>query len=355
MIVSSFVRVSIRIGISCCLLMSIVPSVRLSAQEQVEESTTQIDSHALILVGLPGDADHEKTFNQVVGDWMSLLTERLRFSEKNIHILGIPKPQRSAAERQSESEEPERNKPRGATRERIENLVDALEPKLKASDRLWVFLLGHADYDGDNARFHIPGRDLTAVELAGLFDGIKCREQVFWLTNSCSGWFMDSFSKSERIVITATADDSEFNETEFPSAFVKALNTPAGKLDLNSDDQVSIAEVFVAVVAEVEAIYEADMRAPTEHAQLDDNGDARGTEVKDIRRLVTPKADDVGTSGESDEDAPDSADKTVATAGAKRLDGRLAAATFLPLVLDRKSESRGDQPSDSTTSKDKTP
>jgi hypothetical protein len=40
--------------------------------------------------------------------------------------------------------------------------------------------------------------------------------------------------------------------------------------------------LFVAVAAEVTSRYAADKRVPTEHAQLDDNGDGRGTEAEEL-------------------------------------------------------------------------
>ena len=39
-----------------------------------------------------------------------------------------------------------------------------------------------------------------------------------------------------------------------------------------------VAELFAAVTREVESRFKSDKRIPTEHAQLDDNGDGKGTE-----------------------------------------------------------------------------
>jgi hypothetical protein len=41
---------------------------------------------------------------------------------------------------------------------------------------------------------------------------------------------------------------------------------------------VSVLEIYRHTVAEVGARFAADNRVPTEHAQLDDNGDGAGTE-----------------------------------------------------------------------------
>ena len=66
---------------------------------------------------------------------------------------------------------------------------------------------------------------------------------------------------------------------------------------------MSVLELYRRTVAEVEARFAADKRVPTEHAQLDDNGDGVGTEEP----VVEPIGDKKPTA-----------------------DGQLAARTILP-------------------------
>jgi hypothetical protein len=215
-------------------------------------------SRALIIVGLPGDAEREKLLADTAGKWRDWLTNSLDFEVKLLFGRS-GRPQLADAP---------------ATRESIEGAVADLKKSLRAEDRLWVFFLGHGDYDGERASFHLPGRDLHAAEIGKLFGGINCREQVFWLTHSASGWFVKPLSAKGRIVIAATAADEEYNETEFPHA----LATVIGKLDAKKDAKVSVLDLYRRTVAEVEARFAVDKRVPTEHAQLDDNGDGVGTE-----------------------------------------------------------------------------
>ena len=240
-------------------------------------------SRALIIVGLPGDAEHEKLFADTAGKWRDWLTDSLDFEATVLF---------GRSGRQQLTDVP-------ATRESIERAVNDLKKSLRAQDRLSVFFLGHGDYDGERASFHLPGRDLHADDVGKLFGGFKCREQVFWLTNSASGWFVKPLSAKGRIVIAATAADEEYNETEFPNA----LATVIGKLDAKKDANVSVLDLYRRTVAEVEARFAVDKRVPTEHAQLDDNGDGVGTEEpvveKEGEKKPTP-------------------------------DGQLAARTFLP-------------------------
>jgi hypothetical protein len=219
----------------------------------------------LILVGLPGDAEHEAAFADVAGQWRRWLVDALGFQADNVHVLF------GRAGRPGLAQGP-------ATRTAIERAVADLKKALRPADRLWVFFLGHGDYDGERASFHLPGPDLHADDLGKLFTGIACREQVFWMTTSASGWFLRALSAKGRIVIAATAADEEYNETEFPHALATISKLSARELATNRDGTVSVLDVYRRTVKEVEARFAADKRVPTEHAQLDDNGDGVGTE-----------------------------------------------------------------------------
>jgi hypothetical protein len=260
------------------LMALLLAENRTAAGPQVEAAKNR----ALIVVGLPGDGDHEKLFADMAQQWRKWLTDSLDF-EVTVLFGRSGKP-------------PLANAP--ATRAAIEGAIADLKKALRAEDRLWIFFLGHGDYDGERASFHLPGRDLHADELGKLCAGIACKEQVFWMTHAASDRFLKPLSAKGRIVIAATADE-EFNETEFP----QALATVVGKLHADKGDKVSILELYRRTVAEVEARFAADKRVPTEHAQLDDNGDGRGEE----QPVVEPVGDKKPTA-----------------------DGRLAARTFLP-------------------------
>jgi hypothetical protein len=223
-------------------------------------------SHALILVGLPGDDEHDKLFATIAGQWRTWLTGSLGFAPDDVQVLFGRAGKTGLAKGD-------------ARRASIESTVSALKKSLRREDRLWVFLLGHGNYDGEHAYFHLPGPDLRDDQLGKLFGGIASREQLFWVTTSASGWFLRSLSAKGRIVITATAADEEFNETEFPEALADVIRLPVERLDDNKDGKVSVLELYRHTVAEVEARFARDRRLPTEHAQLDDNGDGVGAEA----------------------------------------------------------------------------
>lgn len=259
--------------------------------DQKSNSAAVGKSRALIVVGLPGDEDHTRSFATVAHDWREWLVGPLGFEADEIRVLFGRDGRKGLAKGPS-------------TRAALEAEVADLKKALRPEDRLWVFFLGHGNYDGEHAYFHVPGPDLNESQMGKLFGDVDCREQVFWMTTSASGWFLRSLSRKGRIVITATAADEEYNETEFPEALAAVAKLPAARLDTNKDGKVSVREFYLHVVAEVERRFAADNRVPTEHSQLDDNGDQKGTEQPVV---------EIQTKGV----------KTTA-------DGHVAAKTFLP-------------------------
>lgn len=260
---------------------------------------------AVILTGLPGDAAHEKLFRTTADVWEKWLTESLEFPAD--HVLRLPNAPADGDEKAVSLSSAD-----------IQTQLADLQAKVQPDDTLWVFSLGHGNYDGREAFFHVAGRDPSAADFGRWLSEVRCKEQVIWLTHSCSGWFVKPLSQPGRIVIAATAADDESNETEFPHALATAAELPLDKLDADKDEKVSVAELFAAVTREVEGRFKSDKRIPTEHAQLDDNGDGKGTED------LYPK------------DPPEP------TATVK-IDGELAKKTYLPFKPVSKTENENEK------------
>jgi len=221
---------------------------------------------AVIFQGLPGDADHARKFQAVTDELQAWLTESLEFPEEQ--VLRLPDTSTTDAEQTPP-----------LTADVMRSTLESLTAKLQAEDALWIFTVGHGSHDGKRAWFHVAGRDPSDVDFAGWMAGVRCREQVLWLTHSSSGWMVKPLSRPGRIIIAATAADDEPNETEFPHALVSITRRQPVELDVSGDGRVSVTEFYTAVVAEVERRYKKDNRLATEHAQLDDNGDGIGSET----------------------------------------------------------------------------
>ena len=144
-----------------------------------------------------------------------------------------------------------------------------------------MIVLGHGHYDGRHSHLNIPGPDLDEREFAKLFEGLKAREQVFFITTSASGFFIKPLAASGRIVITATEPDQEVNETLFPLALADVLAAPPEGIDRDKDGKISVLELYLAVVTNVMKRYADAENLPTEHARLDDNGDGHGSELQE--------------------------------------------------------------------------
>jgi len=98
---------------------------------------------ALIVVGLPGDSEHETLFRETVKTWREWLTGPLKFPRDSVHILF------GAGGDAELGREP-------ATRESIRREVDKIRSTLAAEGRLWVLFLGHANLREGHAFFHLP-------------------------------------------------------------------------------------------------------------------------------------------------------------------------------------------------------
>jgi hypothetical protein len=232
-------------------------------------------SRGMIIVGLPGDPEHDALFQATARRWKDWLVGPLGFASSEVRLLSGDKAGVGFGDAP-------------ATRESIAREAQALRGKTSPGDRVWVFVVGHANLDDGHAFLHLPGPDLRDDEFAALFRGLTAAEQVFWMTTAASGSFLPSLSAPGRVVVAATERSGESNETEFPQALAEVARLPSARLDLDKDGKVSVREVFLATVDLVEARFAGDKRAPTEHAQLDDNGDGVGTEARPTEKPTNP-------------------------------------------------------------------
>jgi len=231
--------------------------------------------HALIVCGLTGDAAHRTLFSGTVETLYQGLTTHHGFAAEKVTVLW--------SEPKAEGEGPALTASRGpATREKLAEAAQAISTALERQDSLWVFVLGHAHYDDKNSWLNLPGPDPNQAEFGELFAGVKCREQVFFMTTSASGFFIKPLSKPGRIVITATEASREVNETFFPHKLAAALAEPPPYLefDLDGDGRLSLLDLYLFAARETAQEYATEMLLATEHAHLDDNGDGRGKELQ---------------------------------------------------------------------------
>jgi hypothetical protein len=230
---------------------------------------------ALIICGLPGDADHRKLFAETVEKLYAGLTTRLGFVPDRVRVL--------FSDETSEKDGPALRANRGpATREKLAEIVADIRQSLNAGDALWVFVLGHAHFDGRFSWLNLPGPDVNQVEFGKLFEPVACREQVFFITTPVSGYFVKPLSSAGRIVISATEADAEVNETMFPLKLAVALAEPPpmAEFDSDGDGRATLLDAYLWSAKTTAQEYLSGELLATEHSLLDDDGDGRGSEVQ---------------------------------------------------------------------------
>jgi hypothetical protein len=227
--------------------------------------------HALIICGHPGDAEHTKTFTETVGKLREGLTRSVGIPEERQHVLfGAEKPK----------DLPGATGP--STREAVVAAVAEVRKALRPDDGLWVICLGHGHHDGRRAWWNLPGPDMDAAEFGQLFTDVTCKEQVFVMTFSLSGYFVSPLAKRDRVVIAATEADAETNETTFPGVFARILaaGLDPAEQDADKDGKLTLLDLYIAVTREIAQNFLTAELLATEHAQLDDDGDGVGHEVQ---------------------------------------------------------------------------
>ncbi|MGH7139439.1 MAG: hypothetical protein ACREHD_27150 [Pirellulales bacterium] len=230
---------------------------------------------AIIVCGLPGDAEHRQVFGDLVEKFYAALTTRLGFLPEHTLVL--------FSDETTEKDGPALRASRGpATREKLAETVEELVASLEPDDAMWVFVLGHTHFDGRFSWLNLPGPDVNQAEFSRLFAAAACREQVFFMTTPASGFFIKPLAAPGRIVIAATEADAEVNETLFPHKLAAALASPPpmAEFDVDGDGQPTLLDVYLWSARETAQDYSSNELLATEHALLDDDGDGRGSEVQ---------------------------------------------------------------------------
>lgn len=165
-----------------------------------------------------------------------------------------------------------------ATREGVRGAIEEIAVRMDQESVLFILLLGHGTFDGQEAKFNLVGPDLAAAEWAALVDPLPGR-LVFVNTTAASAPFLASLAKTDRIVVTATESPAQRYATVFPEFLSRAFVDPASDFDRNG--RVSVWEAFVYASAGVRRWYQERGRLATERALLDDTGDGRGIDAGD--------------------------------------------------------------------------
>jgi hypothetical protein len=217
----------------------------------------------LIVVGLAGDPEHGKTFH-AWGNSLAESSARLGVpAERLTYLVDAP----------AEGDKLVTGK---STKEEIGKAFDSIASQAKPEDLVFVTLIGFGTYQGGDAKFNLPGPDMTPVDFEAQLKKLPTKQVVFVNTASASGPFVETLSGPGRTIVTATRNGAEQYATLFGGYFVDALTSDAADADKNK--RITVLEAFRYAKAEVARAYEKEGHLSTEHALLDDNGDKEGTQ-----------------------------------------------------------------------------
>jgi len=220
-------------------------------------------SHLLIVAGLGGEPRFRDTFHEQAVTLAMAAEKKLGLAAESVLCL-TEDPQRAPDTVDARS-----------TREAVLEALEALAARSAPGDSVFLVLIGHGSYRGSEARFNLPGPDLTPEDLAPSLDRLRDRQIVLVSAASASGPFGQALAGPGRIMVTATKSGLERNETVFGEHFVAALTGDVA--DVDKDGRTSVLEAFDYARREVERFYSSDKRLQTEHAVLDDDGDGKGS------------------------------------------------------------------------------
>jgi hypothetical protein len=217
----------------------------------------------LIVVGLSGDPEHGALFHK----WGAAMAEA---SAK----VGVT-PDRLVYLVDQKGEDDKLAAGR-STREEIQKAIDGFAKAAMPDDAVYIVLLGHGSFDGQTARFNLPGPDMGPADFNALLKRLPVKQLVFVNTSSSSGPFVETLSAPGRTIITATRNGAEQFATLFGGFFVDAF--VSAEADADKNQRVSMLEAFRFAKAGVARAYEQEGLLATEHAILDDNGDREGSQ-----------------------------------------------------------------------------
>ena len=248
---------------SLALLGSVLAFMGVS-ETSFEQASAQEQTHALIVVGLGGNADYRDRFHNQAVALREAFTSKHGMPTEHVTYLG---------ERPESAPEIVTDK---STRDNVLSYLSTIAQQMGPSDRLLVILIGHGTSDQAEARFNVTGPDLAPSDLQMALTGFPTQTLALVHTGSASGGFLGPLSGPNRIIITATRTQRERNATEFAQFFVEAITGESA--DLDKDERVSLLEAYQYAREEVVRFYEDENEILTEHAVLDDNGDGTGSE-----------------------------------------------------------------------------
>lgn len=251
-----------------CILALTLTHQAYATETETNKAPPAPQTDVVIVVGAPGTPEYGKQFSEWAATWLNVSEQ----AAASTTMIGQTEPDDSN------------------DRDQLQESIKALTVKTAATQNpLWLVLIGHGTFAQNTPKFNLRGPDVSAIELAEWLQNTK-RPIVIVNCASASGPFINQLSGKNRVIVTATKSGTEQNYARFGEFLAKAI--ASSDSDIDHDDEVSIQEAFLRASAGVQQFYEEAGRISTEHALIDDNGDARGTPAtmfRGTRRIAKAK------------------------------------------------------------------
>jgi hypothetical protein len=209
-------------------------------------SSAHAATYYVTVAGLGGEPDYEQRFTAAAKD----LDKLFKGAGESAHVYTLYGPQ--------------------ATKAKLTATLASIAHQATPQDDLVMILIGHGSFDSVEYKFNLVGPDISAPELAALWDHIPTRRQLIVDATSSSGGAVAALEKPGRAVIAATKSGTEKNATVFARYWVEALQDPSA--DTDKSDSISALEAFQYADRKTAGFYESQKRLATEHAVFEDTG-----------------------------------------------------------------------------------
>lgn len=231
------------------ILVALLAAVRLGAAPSAAPAPGD-GTTLIIVVGVPGEDQYAAVFAAEASRWEAAGAQ----GGAKCRVIG--------------------RGPAGAVTDR-DQLAQALQAEATdGSGKLWLVLIGHGSFDGQDAKFNLRGPDFSATELALWLKPFH-RPLAIVDTSSSSAPFLSKLSGPGRVIVTATRSGEEHNYAHFGQYLAESISDPQS--DLDRDGEVSLLEAFLSAARRLADFYKTEGRLATEHPLIDDNGDGLGT------------------------------------------------------------------------------
>lgn len=246
--------------------------------------------HLILIIGAPGEERFAAEFSR----WGDRLEKAAAVSGVSCTVIGLTAPQdkpaptdstTSAAIASASTGEPVAGAAietgaasKSSSGTDLQKILEALNQHgtIATTEPLWVIYLGHGTFNRKSAALALRGPDLTDQQMAKACENMA-RPLAVVLCSSCSSPFVNALSGPGRVIVTATKDGNQIQYSRFGDAFSEGIT--GLDADANRDGQTSLLEAWLWASRRTEEFYKTEGRLATEHALLEDNGDAKGVKA----------------------------------------------------------------------------